>query len=69
MPIDYFYCTEEPAPVPSLLLCAPPQFVNPQVALSAINQLHPPVLSPRRIDYEHWEEWMKANLKASDAIF
>ncbi len=26
------------------------------------------VLVPRRVDYEHWEGWMKANLKASDAI-
>lgn len=26
------------------------------------------ILSPRRIDYERWEAWMKANLKASDAI-
>jgi hypothetical protein len=26
------------------------------------------VLPPCRLDYEHWEGWMKANLKASDAI-
>jgi transposase len=26
------------------------------------------VLTPCRLDYEHWEGWMKANLKASDAI-
>jgi len=26
------------------------------------------ILAPRRVDYEHWEGWMKAHLKSSDAI-
>ena len=26
------------------------------------------ILAPRRVDYEHWEGWLKTHLKASDAI-
>ena len=38
------------------------------LVVGGVNKQQEVVLTPRRVEYEHWEEWMKANLKASDAI-
>jgi hypothetical protein len=33
-----------------------------------VNSRQEIILSPRRVDYERWAEWMNANLKSTDAI-
>ena len=38
------------------------------LVVGGVNIRQEVVLVPRRVNYEHWEGWMKANLKASDAI-
>jgi len=38
------------------------------LVVGGVNKWQEVVLTPRRIDYEHWEGWLKVNLKASDAI-
>jgi len=38
------------------------------LVVGGVNIRQEVVLTPRRVEYEHWEGWMKANLKTSDAI-
>jgi transposase len=38
------------------------------LVVGGVNSFQEIVFSPRRVDYERWEGWMKANLKSTDAI-